>query len=91
MSRGPRPPKARYELRAFSHGPRGGVTRIRTGTMWSDDAHVMAVALWTHAHEQRPRDMHYDVVDHSTGTRLGVVVTYDDLIRRAGSVVAKSV
>jgi hypothetical protein len=84
----PRPPKARYELRALYHGPRGGVTRIRTGTMWSDDPHVMAVALWAHAHREGPRDMKYDVVDHCTGTKLGVVVTYEELVKRAGSITA---
>lgn len=82
------PQRYRYELRVFSRGKRGALTRVRTATQWSNDPHDMAMAIWRHKHQPEPSDLVYNVVDHSTGTRLGVVLTYEQLVRRAGSSVA---
>lgn len=95
------PPKGgrRYEIRAWSPNPRArkrkGEIHVKSFWFWTDDPHYAAVELLRLTEEQRIKGAYgtarfrYEVIDHGTGgkTKLGTVVSYDELLRRAGSYV----
>lgn len=83
----------RYELRGFARGGRNGrgpFKRVETLTIQENDPHAMAIHVWR-LERTIARGWRYEVVDLKAGRRnLAPVVSYEELLRRAGSKVAAS-
>lgn len=94
MARTASRPKARYELRAFARSPRSrrGEVPVRTYYFWTNDPHAAAVELYRVKRSTLARDWRVEALDHGAAphTRLASVISYDDLVRRAGSYRAPS-
>lgn len=74
-----------YELRAFTRNARGRYVRVKTLTIRERDPHAMAVEMWRLTHIPNP----YCVEVRDLAARKGKLVplvTYEDLVQRAGSV-----
>jgi hypothetical protein len=80
-----------YELQAFEKGKRGKLHRIKALTIPSDDPHTMAVEYWRLTHLSHTKYI-IRVLDVSAGRGgLAPVVSYEELVRRAGSILAGGV
>lgn len=82
-----------YELQVFAPPARPRAkkwVRVRSMTLLSQDAHEVATRVWQYTH--CPSPYHCVVLDRGAGKGgLYPVVSYDELVRRAGSTVATSV
>lgn len=80
---------AHYQLQAFSKGKRGAVHRVKTLTIDETDPHAMAVQYWRLLRSPGCKDLTLRVLDLSAGRGgLAPVVSYEELVRRAGSKLA---
>lgn len=78
----------RYELRGFTRNTRGRWVRVRTLTIFEDDPHAMALELWRLGRAEGP-PWRLEVRDNAQARgKLVPLVTYEELLRRAGSVSA---
>ena len=90
-------PKARYLIRSFAKSERArrGEVLVRSMRIWSNDPHYAAVELFrlTRSSENLTVSRcRYECLDFGEELRgLGVVVSYDELVRRAGSLVTREV
>jgi hypothetical protein len=81
---------SRYELQAFEKGKRGKLHRIKTLTIPSSDAHTMAIEYWRLTHLPHAKYI-IRVLDFAAGKGgLAPVVSYEELVRRAGSTVTSA-
>ena len=79
---------SRYELQTFAKGKRGKVHRAKTLTIEENDPHAMAVEYWRLTHSPGCKDYTFRILDHAARSGgLVLTVTYEELVRRARSVV----
>lgn len=88
-----RPPGGLYELQVFAPGSRPRRqpwVRVKSMTLLHDDPHEIAVTVWRYTHCTPA--YRCIVLDRGAGKGgLCPVVSYEELVRRAGSEVSKSV
>ncbi len=76
-----------YELKVFAPGARGRYVQVKSMHAYMDDPHEVAVTVWRYGHCTTP--YRCVVLDKAAGKGpLAPVITYEDLVRRAGSIVA---
>ncbi len=81
--------RGRYEIRAWAPSARAkrGEVLVRTMKIFSDDPHYAAVELYRLRHGEGGSRWRYEAIDHGAAghKKLGAVISYADLVKRAGS------